>query len=985
MTSILITPEQISNARRNAERFPWASALRDEAVAAAERWTGLEDEILWSLVTEQSIGRSTNASVLKGCPGCGDGINRYGGSFRVDVLAEPWKIKCPNCESVFPTNDFGAFYQSGKGADGCFDPERANRDLLFNVAHPDPEDPEHRFGVDDGTGWTDDSGESFKLVGVYCHHGVWNEIRSACEGLKQAFLWTGEEIYAHKAGVLLARIADLYPEMDWSFWAKQGFYNSDGLSGRGRIYGRIWEPGLLICFTRCYDAVRTAWNQCKDMFRFLTEKQRALSLTPQDSPDALCEHFENHLIREGIQGIVSGDVARNQPGDQVTMGVLAVVLDAKDTDEWLDWIFREGHLRGQIPNGGHIPQLFAGEIDQDGVGSEAAPSYSLGWLHKAQGMNDLDQVIRCRTTYTRNSVRSFGRYKQMFLGHLRMICLGKFIPAIGDTGQTGSPNLCGLTIEQCLEGLQLFGDPIFAQAAFLLANGDMGRIHGSPFEENPEDIQTQVAELVDQHGVFRPVSDLMTGYGLALLRDGEPGKERALWTYYGRNTGHGHADRLNLGLYAFGLDLLPDLGYPEHARVWPKRSGWTNHTVSHNTVMVDKTPQTGSYTGKIRYSGQSGDAQVVSISSPDVYSQCETYDRTSVMVSVTNSDFYVLDHFQVKGGTSHHFTFHAAEGPVESTGLELAPQRDGTYAGEDIPFGSFYDGEVKSYKGSGFQYLYDVRRCSDPESLISVEWSVKDTWQTLPDSPSPGADTGVKLRWNMLNPPGEVSLCRGDPPSNKPGNPRRLSYVVAEHAGEKGLRSSFLSVIEAYKGNRVVRDIEELDFGFENARVVRIHLPGNRTDTVFFSDGTRQIKLEDGILFDGKFGIYSESPNGPEWATLTGGTVLGRETHAIRGQSAEWRGVVTFRGDGEIRTDAAHPGTIDLTGSYLTIENENPHDACYRIENVTRKNGETVIDVGDVDFIRGMVDDLDYSRGFRYDFKPGHRFCVVLTCYKRFL
>ena len=60
----------------------------------------------------------------------------------------------------------------------------------------------------------------------------------------QAFLYTGQTDYAHKAGVLLARISDVYPDMDWSYWSGHGFFNSDGLSGRGKIYCRIWEPGL---------------------------------------------------------------------------------------------------------------------------------------------------------------------------------------------------------------------------------------------------------------------------------------------------------------------------------------------------------------------------------------------------------------------------------------------------------------------------------------------------------------------------------------------------------------------------------------------------------------------------------------------------------------------------------------------------------------------------------------------------------------------
>lgn len=982
--SQLITPEQILNARRNTEQLPWASALRDAAVKSASRWLTLDDDTLWSLVTEQSIGRSTNASVLKGCPRCGDGINRLGGGFTVDVLEEPWKITCPNCLEKFPTNDFWAFYRSGKAEDGLFHPEFADRSLLFNTLHPGRHDPEHLFGVDDGTGWVDDSGESFKLVGVYGHYGIWNEIRSACQGLMQAFLYTGQTDYAHKAGVLLARISDVYPDMDWSYWSGHGFFNSDGLSGRGKIYGRIWEPGLLMTFTRCYDLVKSAWTGCSSLFELLGEKQRAFNLATQDSVESLCEHFEKNVIRQGIDGIVNGDIARNEPGDQVTMAALAVALDAEDTDEWLDWIFKEGRLRGQIPNGGHIPQLFAGEIDRDGVGSEAAPSYSLGWLHKAQGMNDLDQIIRCRASYTRNSIRNFGRYRQMFLGHLRMICLGKYIPSIGDTGQTGKPNLCGLTADLCLEGLELFGDPIFAQAAHLIADDNRAEIHGPVLDTDPDEIADRVEDIVTTRGQFRLSSDLMTGYGLALLRDGEEKEERTLWVYYGRNTGHGHTDRLNLGLYAFGLDLLPDLGYPEHARVWPKRSGWTNHTISHNTVMVDRTSQNSSYSGKIRYFGKNTNAQVISIDSPDVYPQCDAYNRTSALIKISDSDFYVLDHFRVKGGSSHHFSFHAAEGPVQTHGLSLTAQNEGTYAGVDVPFGEFFDGEVKSYKGSGFQYLYDVRRCTDPDQSVSVEWSIQDTWQVLNSTAKAGEDSGVKLRWTMLNPPGNISICHGDPPANKPGNPRRLTYVIAEHQGKAGLTSSFLSLIEAYKGVRQVLDIEEIGVASGDAKVVKVSLPSERTDTLFFSETGDRITLESGLAFNGLFGIFSESANGPEWASITGGTIIGNNTHAIQRHSSEWRGIVRSRAAGEIRTDATPPGTIDLVGSYITVENDNPRDACYRIVRVTQSEGLTVINVEDTDFIRGMVDDLDYPRGFLYDFEPEQPFRVILTWYEKF-
>ena len=978
-----IASERIANARRNIEQMPWAAAERDAAVDCARRWLDLDDDALWTLVAGQTTGRSTNASVSKGCPQCGDGINRYGGAFKVDVVHDPWKITCPNCSGRFPSNDFAAFYKSGKGPDGLFIPEKADRSLLYNTQHPDSNDPLYTWCVDDGTGWTDDTGESFKLIGVYGHHGIWNEIRSACQGLKRAYLLTGDPVYAHKAGILLARIADVYPGMHWSFWARLGFFNSDGLSGRGRIYGRIWEPGLLIAFTECYDAVRTAWRDDDPLFTFLSRKQNVHGLFSQNNADELCRHIEDRIIREGIAAILAGDVARNEPGDQVTMAVLAVALDAEDTDHWLDWVFKAGKLRGQKPNGGHIPKLFAGEIDRDGIGSEAAPSYSLGWLHKSQGMNDLDRVLRCRRSYTRHNIRGYFRYKQMFLGHIRMICLGKYIPNIGDTGQTGSPNLCGLTVEQCLEGLELFGDPIFARAAHHLVGGDPTRIHGSIFDEDPEAIRRRVRETVAQHGPFRLDSDLMSGYGLALLRDGTDETERTLWLYYGRNIGHGHADRLNLGLYAFGLDLLPDLGYPEHARVWPKRSGWTSHTVSHNTVLVDRSKQIGDYSGKVDFYATTEEAQVVSVSSTDVYPQCAIYRRTSALVRISDTDFYVADLFQVSGGTSHHFLFHAAEGTVRTEGLDLTPQGKGTYAGEDVKFGEFYDGEVRSYSGSGFQYLYNVKRCAAPARTVSVDWTITDTWQALPASPRPGAPTDIHLRWNLMNAPGEIALCHGDPPRNKPGNPRRLTCGIVAHEGETPLDSGYLSLIEAFRENRNIVQIEEIDLpGGPVLRALRVRLPGEYTHTVIFGDGHTSINIDGRIRFNGMFGIYAESKNGPRWATLVGGTILGTESHAIRKAEAAWTGIVSTHEPGVIHT-AEPPPNGPLAGAYISIRNDNERDACYRIRGVERKNNKTLIHVGDEDFIRGMVDDLDNSRGYLYDFESGDAFKVVHTGFER--
>ena len=97
---------------------------------------------------------------------------------------------------------------------------------------------------------------------------------------------------------------------------------------------------------------------------------------------------------------------------------------------------------------------------------------------------------------------------------------------------------------------------------------------------------------------------------------------------------------------------------------------------------------------------------------------------------------------------------------------------------------------------------------------------------------------------------------------------------------------------------------------------------------------------------------------------------------------AAWTGIVSTREPGIIHTTEPPPDR-PLSGAYISIRNENERDACYRIRSVERENNRTLIRVGDENFIRGMVDDLDYSKGFRYDFEPGDAFEVVHTGFKR--
>ena len=130
-------------------------------------------------------------------------------------LASPGRCSVRAAASSSPRTTFSKFYRSGLNEQGVFEPARADRSLLWNEEHPDPNDPLHRFGVDDGEGYV--AGEHrWRFIGAYLIYGQWKQaIVAGIRRLAAAYLVTGDPAYAHKAGVLLDRVADLYPTFDF--------------------------------------------------------------------------------------------------------------------------------------------------------------------------------------------------------------------------------------------------------------------------------------------------------------------------------------------------------------------------------------------------------------------------------------------------------------------------------------------------------------------------------------------------------------------------------------------------------------------------------------------------------------------------------------------------------------------------------------------------------------------------------------------------
>ncbi|PYI53807.1 FIMAH domain-containing protein [Paenibacillus flagellatus] len=472
---------------------------------------------------------------------------------------------------------------------------------------------------------------------------------------------------------------------------------------------------------------------------------------------------------------------------------------------------------------------------------------------------------------------------------------------------------------------------------------------------------------------------------------------RDAYMYYGRSSGHGHRDTLNIGLHAYGLDLAPDLGYPEFAdNVDMHRAQWVNNTVSHNTVVVDKRKQQTQWVGLPHHYDETEQVKLVDVEAPKPYPQTERYRRTMATIRVDAEHSYTVDFFRVKGGSDHHYSFHGPEGTVSTEGLALTAQPTGTYAGPNVAFGQRADDvEGAGYMGSGFHWLKDVERDGSPTGAFSVDWKANDTWNVF--GRGAGAETDVHLRLTMLGPVDDVALANGVPPRNKPGNPQQLRYMLAHRTGAN-LDSLFTSVLEPYKGERYVRSIAEaevkrdgvpVDTSTDNGvRAIKVELANGRTDYIVqASDASATYTIDGKLEFRGFFGVYSEKDGRTMHVYLNDGTTFGRigET-PLRSAGALQGAVVDFTRElavgneivAELDLQGVDPSA--LAGRTAYVANDKERNAVYAIRSVTPLGGGRYrLDIGDATLVRRFVDSNDFSKGYVYDIAPGAALRIPLS------
>lgn len=775
-------------ARANVARFPWAAEIRDGLVERARPWVEMSDEDLWNLMFGSTITRSWMVWSDGHCPACKEGVPMY--NWEMAPLQRPWKVRCPHCKTLFPTNDFGAFYRSGLDEKGVFDPKRADRSLLFNQEHSDPNDPLHRFGVDDGEGYVEGD-KRWRFIGAYLIYGQWKQgILDGIRALADAYTVTGDQRYAHKAAVLLDRVADLYPTFDFK---TQGLVYERALGSNG--YVSVWHDACEEAreLALGYDQVVEGIADDPALVEFLSAKAKQYGL---ENPKASCADIRRNIEERILSDTVTNahKIASNYPRTPIALATIHAVLGWPENREQV-----LGIITGFLQNATAVDGVTGekGLANYSAFGLQSVALFLAGWEQASPGF--LAEILQRQP-----------RLHDMYRFHIDTWCFGEYYPLSGDSGWFARridqyqgvifqrprrdigyshkpPPLAPSMFTFMWRLYEMTGDAAFVQALHIANDSTVEGLPHDLFADNPEQMQRQVGQVISREGgIPRQVSVNKQQWRIALLKSGSGPNSRAVWLDYDSGGGHGHLDGMNLGLFARGLDLMPDFGYPpvQFGGWGSPRAAWYRMTAAHNTVVVDGRNQAEAG-GRTTLWADGEILRAIRASCPEMVGGRQ-YERTVASIDLSPESFYVLDVFRVVGGKDHAKFVGSHFGTATAAGLDL---RDPVEL------------------GGGAQVRKLVADPS-PQPGWHVDWQVDDRYGLLPSGQRLG------LRYTDLTPGalaavGEAWVTVGGYDTNDQTWVPRV-MVRRTDTGEGPLASTFVSVIEPHPGEPQLASIRRL-------------------------------------------------------------------------------------------------------------------------------------------------------------------------------
>jgi hypothetical protein len=410
-TSLFYPADLIKKAKKNIAEHSWANLIQDKMVQDAQFWMLFSDDELWALMFGNTIKRSWMVWSSGHCPTCASDVPMY--NWEIDALKRPWKVRCPHCAEDFPKNDFLAYYQTGLDAHGVFDAGLADRAALFNAEQPDPNHPDHFFGVDDGEGFRTD-GKTCRFVGTYLIYGQWKQLvhGGICK-LADAYTVTGDPQYAHRAAVLLDRVADLYPTFDFK---REGvLYEKNGDAG----YVSTWHDACeeVRELVLAYDQIRNAIWEDEGLADFLQAKSEQYHLgMAKFRPADIIRNIESGILYETLSNF--DKIRSNYPRQEIALITCHTVLGWPENREQVMAL---------------IDEMVETSTAVDGVtGEKGLAGYASGVIQSLAQF--LEMFCRVDPDFLDDMLKRHPNLRQTYRFHFDTLCLQQYYPRIGDTG-----------------------------------------------------------------------------------------------------------------------------------------------------------------------------------------------------------------------------------------------------------------------------------------------------------------------------------------------------------------------------------------------------------------------------------------------------------------------------------------------------------------------------------------------------------------------
>jgi hypothetical protein len=470
----------------------------------------------------------------------------------------------------------------------------------------------------------------------------------------------------------------------------------------------------------------------------------------------------------------------------------------------------------------------------------------------------------------------------------------------------------------------------------------------------------------------RSRSVLLPGYGHAILGDGRGDRQVQAHLQFSKFTDvvHTHRDGLSLMLWAFGSEFFTDIGYHKS-----KYRGYASTTLSHNTVVIDRTAQQGREPkgSVLLYEPNLPGVSLVQVQDKGAYEGTATRYRRTLLLNTRDVDApYLVDVFEVCGGQTHDYALHGptifdsvAETTLPLNALAgerplLGPEEKWTDDTGKCAYGVFTNVRSGPANGDFAVTLQLVKPFQLSEYHPNARYKAGASFHYAADPTFYREQRQLGVRTHFPGGSGERHLYLAESPSllrsglggSALTEKLKRPSLLLRRQGADGLSSIFVAVHEPFYGAPKITAVKRLaaTTAADSSVILRIE-SASGVDTVLLSlEGPQTIRT-DSTTMTGIAALLANPRDGEPTAFLFGGSELRagtlQTTAAVTGHRGEIQSVTSQwdgAADNTFITSAPLPGGDVLRGTWMFVTfGESSATEAFEIDHVTASAGRTLV------------------------------------------